>query len=135
MSMTDPIADMLTRIRNATSAGHRRVDIPASNAKRAIARVLKEQGYIADAADVPQGPQGILRLTLKYYERDGKRTGVIEGIRRISAPGRRIYADRESIPKVCGGFGIAILSTNRGIMTGHQCRIQGIGGEVVAEVW
>lgn len=135
MSMTDPIADMLTRIRNATSAGHRRVDIPASNAKRAIAQVLKEQGYIADVHDVPEGPQGLLRVTLKYYERDGRRTGVIEGIRRISVPGRRIYADQDHIPKVCGGFGIAILSTNRGIMTGHQCRRQGIGGEVLCEVW
>jgi len=135
MSMTDPIADMLTRIRNATSAGHRRVDIPASNAKRAIAQVLKEQGYIADVQDVPEGVQGLLRVTLKYYERDGRRAGVIEGIRRISAPGRRIYADRDHIPKVCGGFGIAILSTNRGIMTGHQCRRQGIGGEVICEVW
>jgi small subunit ribosomal protein S8 len=135
MSMTDPIADMLTRIRNASSAGHRRVDIPASNAKRALARVLKEQGYIVEVQDVSQGPQGTLRLTLKYYERDGKRTGVIEGIRRTSAPGRRIYADKDHIPKVCGGFGIAILSTNRGIMTGHQCRLQGIGGEVLAEVW
>lgn len=135
MSMTDPIADMLTRIRNATGAGHRKVDIPASNQKRAIARVLKEQGYIADVADVPHGAQGLLRLTLKYYERDGRRTGVIEGIRRISAPGRRVYADKDNIPKVCGGFGISILSTNRGILTGHQCRHQGIGGEVLCEVW
>jgi small subunit ribosomal protein S8 len=135
MSMTDPIADMLTRIRNATRAGHRKVDIPASNQKRAVARVLQEQGYIAAVQDVPHGAQGLLRLTLKYYERDGKRTGVIEGIRRVSSPGRRIYADKDSIPKVCGGFGIAIISTNRGILTGHQCRQDGIGGEVLCEVW
>ncbi len=135
MSMTDPIADMLTRIRNATHAGHRRVDIPASNLKREVARVLKEQGYIADVQNVAEGPQGLLRVTLKYYERDGRRTGVIESIRRVSAPGRRVFADKDHIPKVCGGFGIAILSTNRGILTGHQCRIQGVGGEVLCEVW
>jgi small subunit ribosomal protein S8 len=135
MSMTDPIADMLTRIRNATQAGHRRVDIPASKPKLAIARVLQEQGYIADVQEVPEGPQGLIRITLKYYERDGRRTGVIEGIRRISAPGRRVYADKDAIPKVCGGFGIAIVSTNKGILTGHQCRLQGVGGEVLCEVW
>ncbi len=135
MSMTDPIADMLTRIRNATRAGHRRVDIPASQSKRAIARVLKEQGYVADVQEIAEGPQGALRIFLKYYERDGKRTGVIEGIRRVSCPGRRVYADKDGIPKVCGGFGIAILSTNRGIMTGHQCRQEGVGGEVLCEVW
>lgn len=135
MSMTDPIADMLTRVRNATQAGHRRVDMPASRTKREIARVLKEQGYISDFQDIKEGAQGILRLSLKYYLRDGKRTGVIEGIRRVSSPGRRVYADKHNIPKVCGGFGIAIVSTNRGVLTGHQCRLEGVGGEVLCEVW
>ncbi len=135
MSMTDPIADMLTRIRNATQAGHRRVEIPASGTKRAIARVLLEQGYVAAVEDVDEGPQGKVRITLKYYERDGQPTGVIEGIRRVSRPGRRVYADKNSIPKVRGGYGIAIVSTNQGIMTDHQCRRQGVGGEILCEVW
>ena len=135
MSMTDPIADMLTRIRNATQAGHRRVEIPASNEKRAIARVLVEQGYVARFEEIAEGPQGALRLFLKYYDRDGQRTGVIEGIRRISRPGRRVFAGKYEIPKVCGGYGISILSTNLGVLTGHQCRTRGVGGEVLCEVW
>jgi len=135
MSMTDPIADMLTRIRNATQAGHRRVEIPASNEKRAIARVLVEQGYVARFEEITEGPQGALRLFLKYYDRDGQRTGVIEGIRRISRPGRRVFAGKYEIPKVCGGYGISILSTNLGVLTGHQCRTHGVGGEVLCEVW
>ena len=135
MSMTDPIADMLTRIRNGTQAGHRRVEIPASNEKRAIARVLVEQGYVARFEEITEGPQGALRLFLKYYDRDGQRTGVIEGIRRISRPGRRVFAGKSEIPKVCGGYGISILSTNLGVLTGHQCRAQGVGGEVLCEIW
>lgn len=135
MSMTDPIADMLTRIRNGTQAGHRRVEIPASNEKRAIARVLVEQGYVARFEEIAEGPQGALRLFLKYYDRDGQRTGVIEGIRRISRPGRRVFAGKAEIPKVCGGYGISILSTNLGVLTGHQCRAHGVGGEVLCEVW
>ncbi len=135
MSMTDPIADMLTRIRNAIQAGHRKVEIPASNQKRAIARVLLEQGYVAKVDDVQDGPQGALRIQLKYFTRDGHKIGVIEGIRRISRPGRRIFADKQEIPKVCGGYGISILSTNHGILTGHQCRAHGVGGEVLCEVW
>jgi small subunit ribosomal protein S8 len=135
MSMTDPIADMLTRLRNATQAGHRKVDVPASNEKRAIAEVLQAQGYIERYEVVPQSAQGTLRIFLKYYNRDGKRTGVIEGARRVSRPGRRIFAGKDEIPKVCGGFGISILSTNEGILTGHQCRMRGIGGEVLCEVW
>jgi small subunit ribosomal protein S8 len=135
MSMTDPIADMLTRIRNAAQAGHRRVDIPASRTKKALAEVLKEQGYIASVQDVEDGPQGLVRVTLKYFDRDGQRTGVIEGVRRISKPGRRIYATKDSIPKVRGGYGIAIVSTNQGIMTDHQCRRNGVGGEILCEVW
>jgi len=135
MSMTDPIADMLTRVRNATQAGHRKVDIPASGLKRAVARLLVEQGYIARVQEVPDNTQGTLRLFLKYFERDGQRTGVIEGIRRVSRPGRRVFAGKGNIPKVCGGYGISILSTNEGILTGHQCRQRGIGGEVLCEVW
>jgi small subunit ribosomal protein S8 len=135
MSMTDPIADMLTRIRNATQAGHRRVEIPASNTKREIARVLREQGYIASFEEIKVKTHGVLRLTLKYYEREGQRLGVIEGVQRVSRPGRRVYAGKEDIPKVCGGYGISILSTNQGLLTGHQCRLKGVGGEVLCVVW
>jgi small subunit ribosomal protein S8 len=135
MSMTDPIADMLTRIRNAIQAGQRKVDVPASNTKRSIAKVLEQQGYIAKFEEVSDNSQGSLRLYLKYYERDGKRIGVIEGIRRVSRPGRRIFAGKDCIPKVCGGYGISILSTNEGIITGHQCRQRGVGGEVLCEIW
>lgn len=135
MSMTDPIADMLTRIRNATQAGHRRAEMPSSNQKRAMAQLLQEQGYIDKYEVLDDSAQGTLRLFLKYYNRDGKRTGVIEGIRRVSRPGRRIFAGKDNIPKVCGGYGITILSTNQGILTGHQCRMRSIGGEVLCEVW
>jgi small subunit ribosomal protein S8 len=135
MSMTDPIADMLTRIRNATQAGHRRVQMPASNQKRAMAQLLKDQGYIDKFDDLEISAQGTLQLFLKYYNKEGKRTGVIEGIQRVSRPGRRIFAGKDNIPKVCGGYGISILSTNEGILTGHQCRMRSIGGEVLCEVW
>ena len=135
MSMTDPIADMLTRIRNGIQAGQRKVDIPASGTKRAIAEVLKEQGYIQKIDEIADQSQGTLRVYLKYYDRDGQRIGVIEGIRRVSRPGRRIFAGKDRIPKVCGGYGISILSTNQGILTGHQCRMRGVGGEVLCEVW
>lgn len=135
MSMTDPIADMLTRIRNATQAGHRKVEIPASGTKRAIAALLQEQGYIKKFEEITEGPQGALRVYVKYYDRDGQRIGVIEGIRRISRPGRRVFAGKDNIPKVCGGYGISIISTNQGILTGHQCRQRGVGGEVLCEVW
>ena len=135
MSMTDPIADMLTRIRNATQAGHRRVEIPASNQKQAMAQLLKDQGYVDKFEVVDDNAQGTLRLFLKYYNREGQRVGVIEGIRRVSRPGRRIFAGKDNIPKVCGGYGISILSTNEGILTGHQCRMRSIGGEVLCEVW
>ena len=135
MSMTDPIADMLTRIRNATQAGHRKVDIPASTQKRSVAELLVKQGYVERFEKQDTDVQGVLRVYLKYYARDGKRIGVIEGIRRVSRPGRRIFAGKDNIPKVCGGYGISILSTNQGILTGHQCRMRGIGGEVLCEVW
>ena len=135
MSMTDPIADMLTRIRNAHQAGHRKVLVPASTTKRNLAQLLMQQGYIERYEDIDDSVQGSLRLTLKYYLREGKRTAVIEGIRRVSRPGRRIFAGKENIPKVSGGYGISILSTNQGLLTGHQCRMRGIGGEVLCEVW
>jgi small subunit ribosomal protein S8 len=135
MSMTDPIADMLTRIRNATQAGHRKVDIPASNLKRSVAELLVKQGYVERVETVNGDAQGTLRLNLKYYSREGKQVGVIEGIRRVSRPGRRVFAGKDNIPKVCGGYGISILSTNQGILTGHQCRTRGVGGEVLCEVW
>jgi small subunit ribosomal protein S8 len=136
MSMTDPIADMLTRIRNATQAGHRRVEIPASNTKRALADLLIKQGYVDKYIhDEEKNSQGSLTLFLKFYRRDGQRVGVIEGIRRVSKPGCRIFAGKDNIPKVQGGYGISILSTNEGILTGHQCRMRGIGGEVLCEVW
>ena len=135
MSMTDPIADMLTRIRNATQAGHRKVMVPASNLKRSLAQLLLKQGYIEKVEDVATDAQGDLLIYLKYYERDGKRTGVIEGIRRVSRPGCRVFAGKDNIPKVCGGYGISVLSTNQGLLTGHECRQQGVGGEVLCEVW
>ncbi len=135
MSMTDPIADMLTRVRNATQAGHRRVEIPASNQKKAVADVLVQQGYVERYEVLDDNAQGTLRVFLKYQLREGQRIGVIEGIRRVSRPGRRIFAGKDSIPKVCGGYGISILSTNQGILTGHQCRMRGIGGEVLCEIW
>ena len=135
MSMTDPIADMLTRIRNAIQAGHRKVDIPASNVKRSVAELLVKQGYVEKFEMMDKGAQGDLRVYLKYYARDGKRVGVIEGIQRVSRPGRRVFAGKDNIPKVCGGYGISILSTNQGILTGHQCRMRGVGGEVLCEVW
>jgi small subunit ribosomal protein S8 len=100
-----------------------------------MAELLQKQGYIEKVEDVDETAQGTLRLTLKYYIRDGQRTGVIEGIRRVSRPGRRIFAGKDNIPKVSGGYGISILSTNQGLLTGHQCRMRGIGGEVLCEVW
>ncbi|MFO7652638.1 MAG: 30S ribosomal protein S8 [Candidatus Krumholzibacteriia bacterium] len=135
MSMTDPIADMLTRIRNGIQAGHRKVEVPASNLKLALANVLLDQGYLTRIEKTEQGGKSMIRLTLKYYDRDGRRTGVIEGIRRVSRPGRRIYSGKGEVPRVCGGYGISIVSTNQGVFTDHQCRRLGVGGEVLCEVW
>ena len=134
MSMTDPIADMLTRIRNGIMAAHETVEIPSSNLKREIARILREQGYIESfetesSADVA-GERIVVRL--KYTE---SRVSVISGIRRVSRPGQRTYVDAKHVPKVLGGMGTAILSTSHGVMTGHDARKAGVGGEVVAEVW
>lgn len=131
MTMTDPVADYLTRLRNALQAKHKRVDIPASNLKRELTKVLLAQNMISGFTEVKTGPQGILRIQLKYN--DGK--PVIGGLKRISTPGLRKYSDAESIPRVLGGLGIAVLSTSRGLMTDRQARAAKIGGEVLCEIW
>lgn len=131
MQISDVIADMLTRIRNANNAKHETVDVPASNVKKAIADILVEEGYIKSYQLVEDGKQGILRITLKYV---GKQK-VIQGIRRVSKPGLRIYSGCEDMPKVMNGLGIAIVSTSKGIMTDKQARKQHIGGEILAFVW
>lgn len=132
MSMTDPIADMLTRIRNGLMAGHERVTLPASRVKREIARILREEGYILDYQDEPDGRQGILHLLLKYGP---NRERVISGLQRVSKPGRRVYIGREEIPDVLGGMGITILSTSKGILDGRSARRLGVGGEWICNVW
>ena len=135
MSMTDPIADFLTRIRNGIMAAHGEVVIPASRTKRELARILREQGYIEswdERAGTPGDAGDKIVVRLKYTE---DRTSVISGLRRVSRPGQRIYVDKGGIPKVLGGMGTAILSTSQGVMTGHDARSRGIGGEVLAEVW
>jgi small subunit ribosomal protein S8 len=130
--VTDPIADMLTRIRNANTANHENVDIPASRMKRAIAEILKEEGFIRNYELVSEGPQGTLRVTLKYGPEKEK---VITGLRRISRPGLRVYSSRTEIPRVLGGLGLVILSTSKGIMSGKRAKREGCGGEVLAYVW
>lgn len=132
MQITDVIADMLTRIRNASSAKHDTVDIPASNLKRSIANILLEEGYIKGLGEIDDGKQGIIRVKLKY---SNNKQNVITGIKRISKPGLRVYAGKGEIPKVLGGLGIAILSTSKGIMTDKSARAAGVGGEVLAFVW
>ncbi|MEW6752219.1 MAG: 30S ribosomal protein S8 [Candidatus Latescibacterota bacterium] len=132
MSMTDPIADMLTRIRNASKARHPRVDVPASRLKREIARVLAENRFIDNFALVEDSKQGMLRLYLRY---DGHNRGLIRGLQRVSRPGLRHYAPRGEIPRVLRGMGIAIVSTSRGVMTDREARRAGIGGEVLCTVW
>lgn len=132
MVMTDPIADMLTRIRNANSVHHDKVEIPASKVKQAMAKILKREGFIKDYDLVNDNKQGVLRLSLKYGP---NREKVITGLKRISKPGLRVYAKKEQLPRVLGGLGIAIISTSQGIMTDKQARREGLGGEVVAYVW
>lgn len=131
MSMTDPIADILTRIRNAIHANHRKVDIPASNLKKEIARVLLEQSFIQNFIYIEDGKQGILRIYLKYNESNS----VIAGLRRVSSPGLRKYVGVKEIPRVLNNLGIAILSTPKGVMTGLEARREGVGGEVLCYVW
>jgi small subunit ribosomal protein S8 len=135
MSMTDPVSDFLTRLRNAAKAQHHDVAIPSSKLKRELARILKEQGYI-EAYEVRAPEEGHpgeeIVITLKYTD---DRKPVISGLRRVSRPGRRTYVDHAHIPRIQGGMGTAIISTSKGVMTGHEARIEGVGGEVVAQVW
>ena len=132
MQITDPIADMLTRIRNANSAKHDSVDVPASNMKKAIAEILLEEGYIKSYQIVDDGTQGIIRIALKYNAGKEK---VIQGLRRVSKPGLRVYAGADELPKVLKGLGIAIISTSKGVMTDKKAREAHVGGEVLAFVW
>ncbi len=132
MTMTDPIADMLTRVRNANAVKHETVDVPASNLKREIANILLEEGFIKGYDVIEDGKQGILRIQLKYGKANEK---VLTGIKRISKPGLRVYAKRDEMPRVLGGLGIAIISTSRGIITDKMARKEGVGGEVIAYVW
>ena len=132
MHITDPIADMLTRIRNANSAKHDTVDIPASNMKKAIAGILQEEGYIKNFQIIDDGTQGIIRVALKY---NAGKESVISGLKRVSKPGLRIYAGADELPRVLKGLGIAIISTSKGIMTDKKAREAHVGGEVLAFVW
>jgi small subunit ribosomal protein S8 len=135
MSMTDPVSDFLTRLRNAAKAQHHDVTIPSSRLKRELARILKEEGYIEGFELVPPGegrPSESITVTLKYTD---QRKPVITGLQRVSRPGQRTYVDHAHIPRIQGGMGTAIISTSRGVMTGHDARLQGVGGEVVATVW
>lgn len=135
MSISDPIADMLTRIRNAVQRQHEVVVIPYSSLKEAMADVLKREGYVDDYQVLPEGPQKSLRLHLKYIGDRRNRRSVITGLERVSKPGRRVYVDKSSIPWVLSGMGVAILTTSHGVMTDQQARRRGIGGEVLCRVW
>lgn len=131
MNTTDPIADMLTRIRNANAQKHETVDIPASKLKKSIAEILLEEGYIKAFEEIDDNAQGIIRITLKYVNKQK----VISGLKRISKPGLRVYATKDELPKVLGGLGIALISTSKGVMTDKKARQEGVGGEVLAFVW
>ena len=132
MQITDPIADMLTRIRNASSAKHESVDVPASNMKKAIAEILLNEGYIKSYQVIEDGAQGIIHIVLKYLPEGGR---AIAGLRRVSKPGLRVYASAEELPEVLRGLGVAIISTSKGVMTDKLARANGVGGEVLAFVW
>ena len=132
MQITDPVADMLTRIRNANTAKHESVDVPASNLKKAIAQILLDEGYIKSFKIVDDGTQGIIRIQLKYLAGKEK---VISGLRRVSKPGLRVYAGADELPRVLKGLGIAIISTSKGVMTDKKARANHVGGEVLAFVW
>ncbi|MEN6315488.1 MAG: 30S ribosomal protein S8 [Clostridiaceae bacterium] len=132
MQITDAIADMLTRVRNAGTAKHESVDIPASNIKKDIARILLDEGYVKNFELIEDGKQGLIRIVLKYT---GNKQNVISGIKRISKPGLRVYANKDELPKVLGGLGIAVISTSKGIMTDKRARTEGVGGEVLAFIW
>jgi small subunit ribosomal protein S8 len=132
MAMTDPISDMMTRIRNATTVRHDRTDVPASKMKLELAKILKQEGYIRTFKLLEEGPQGVLRIYLKYAD-DGE--PVIHGMKRISKPGRRVYRGVADLPKVRAGLGVAVISTNRGVITDEQARSLSVGGEVLCEIW
>ena len=132
MSMTDPISDLLTRIRNAASAKHTEVRVPASRMKAEVVKILAAEGYIGDYSVEKDGPQGSINIQLKYVQRGAR---AITGLERVSRPGRRIYCGKDEIPKVLNGMGITIMSTSKGVMTGSACRRLGIGGEVLCNVW
>ena len=132
MNTTDPIADMLTRIRNANSQKHKAVDVPSSNMKKAIADILFKEGYIAAYEEIKDNAQGVIRITLKYDEKGNR---VIDGLKRISKPGLRVYASKEELPQVLNGLGIALISTSKGVKTDKEARREGLGGEVLAYVW
>ena len=131
MTMSDPIADMLTRIRNANTAKHDTVDVPASKMKKAIAQILLDEGYIKNFEVTPDGAQGMIKITLKYNEKEQ----VIKGLRRVSKPGLRVYVGAEDLPRVLKGLGIAIISTSKGVMTDKKAREANVGGEVLAFIW
>ncbi len=132
MHITDPIADMLTRIRNANAARHTTVDVPASNMKKAIAQILLDEGYIKNFQIINDGGQGVIKITLKYTQ---NKEQVIKGLRRVSKPGLRVYVGAEDLPRVLKGLGIAIISTSKGVMTDKKARVDNVGGEVLAFVW
>ena len=132
MNTTDPIADMLTRIRNANTSQHATVDVPSSNIKKAIAQILADEGYIKSFEEIKDEKQGIIRITLKYDEKGKK---VISGLKRISKPGLRIYVNKDELPEVLNGLGIALISTSKGIKTDREARKEGLGGEVLAYIW
>ena len=132
MQITDPVADMLTRIRNANSAKHETVDVPASNLKKSIAQILLDEGYIKSFTVEDNGNQGVIHITLKYQ---GNKEKVIAGLRRVSKPGLRVYAGADELPKVLKGLGIAIISTSKGLMTDAQAKAEKIGGELLCQVW
>ncbi|MDT3699498.1 MAG: 30S ribosomal protein S8 [Thermincola sp.] len=132
MVMTDPVADLLTRVRNANMVNHEKVEIPASKVKKAIADIFKTEGYIKDCEFIDDGKQGIIRIYLKYGSNKEK---VISGLKRISKPGLRVYAKKDQVPRVLGGLGTAVISTSKGIMTDKDARKQGLGGEVICYIW
>ena len=132
MNTTDPIADMLTRIRNANSQKHKTVDVPSSNMKKAIADILFKEGYVAAYEEINENSQGVIRITLKYDETGAR---VIDGLKRISKPGLRVYASKEELPQVLNGLWVALISTSKGIKTDREARKEGLGGEVLAYIW
>ncbi len=135
MSMSDPIADMLTRVRNALGRQHPSVSMPYSKAKEAVAQVLKDEGYIADYSIRSQQPRNVLQIELKYVGGRRDRRSIINGLERVSKPGRRVYVGKNEIPWVLSGLGVSILTTSRGIMTGQKARRLGVGGEVICRIW